>query len=159
MPNMTDKQELLSARLAALVAVGIAGYFGIHPPGFVAAVVALAFGLAAASFFPAIILGIFYKRMNKEGAITGMIVGISLMMFYMLKFKFGIFDGGKEAVAALKSDWWFGISPEGFGTVAMVVNFVVAITVSKFTPAPPAHVQAIVENIRVPSGAGAAVEH
>ena len=159
MPNMTDKQELLSARLAALVAVGIAGYFGIHPPGFVAAVVALAFGLAAASFFPAIILGIFYKRMNKEGAITGMIVGISLMMFYMLKFKFGIFDGGKEAVAALKADWWFGISPEGFGTVAMVVNFVVAITVSKFTPAPPAHVQAIVENIRVPSGAGAAVEH
>lgn len=158
-PNMTEKEELLWARGAAAIAVCVAGYFGINPPGFVAAVVALAFGLAAASFFPAIILGIFSKRMNKEGAIAGMVVGISLMMWYMLKFKFGIFDGGKEAVAGLKADWWFGISPEGFGSIAMVVNFVVSIAVSRFTPAPPADVQQIVENIRVPSGAGEAHVH
>jgi cation/acetate symporter len=158
-PDMTEKQELLSARIAAAFAVCIAGYFGINPPGFVAAVVALAFGLAAASFFPAIILGIFSKRMNKEGAIAGMVVGISLMTWYMLKYKFGIFDGGKEAVAGLKAGWWFGISPEGFGTIAMVVNFIVSITVSRFTPAPPADVQQIVEDIRIPSGAGAAHEH
>jgi cation/acetate symporter len=137
----------------------IAGYFGINPPGFVAAVVALAFGLAAASFFPAIILGIFYKKMNKEGAVSGMIVGLLLMLYYMLKFKFGIFDGGKEMVDALKPDWWFGISPEGFGTVAMIVNFVVALVVNRFTPEPPQDVQEIVENIRIPSGAGEATGH
>ena len=158
-PDMTDKQELMYARLAAAVGVCVAGYFGINPPGFVAAVVALAFGLAAASFFPAIVLGIFSKRMNKEGAIAGMIVGISLMTWYMLKFKFGLFDGGKEAVGGLKDGWWFGISPEGFGTVAMLVNFIVALTVSRFTPAPPAEVQDIVEDIRIPSGAGEAQDH
>jgi len=158
-PDMTEKQELLWARIAAAFAVCIAGYFGINPPGFVAAVVALAFGLAAASFFPAIILGIFSKRMNKEGAIAGMIVGISLMTWYMLKFKFGIFDGGKSAVAALEADWWFDISPEGFGTIAMIVNFIVSIIVSRFTPAPPESVQGIVEDIRIPSGVGEAHEH
>ena len=152
-PDMTDKQELLSARVAAAVAVCVAGYFGINPPGFVAAVVALAFGLAAASFFPAIILGIFSKRMNKEGAISGMIVGILLMTFYMLKFKFNLFG---ETTA---EDLWFGISPEGFGTIAMIVNFVVSIAVSRMTPPPPADVQQIVEDIRVPSGAGEAHVH
>ncbi|MBD0835753.1 sodium:solute symporter family protein [Aestuariibaculum suncheonense] len=152
-PNISEQGELIAARLSAIVAVGIAAYFGIHPPGFVAATVALAFGLAAASFFPAIILGIFYKRMNKEGAIAGMIVGISSMIFYMLKFKFGWFDGGT------KDDWWFGISPEGFGTVAMILNFVVSIVIMKFTPAPPEDVQQIVENIRIPSGAGEATHH
>lgn len=158
-PTISEKGELWAARGAATVAVVIAGYFGINPPGFVAAVVALAFGLAAASFFPAIVLGIFYKKMNKEGAIAGMVVGISLMLFYMLKFKFGIFDGGKEAVTGLKADWWFGISPEGFGSVAMVVNFIVSIIVMQFTPAPPQNVQEIVEDIRIPSGAGEASEH
>ncbi len=158
-PNISEKGELWSARGAAFVAVIIAGYFGINPPGFVAAVVALAFGLAAASFFPAIILGIFYKKMNKEGAISGMIVGMLFMLFYMLKFKFGIFDGGKDAVDGLKASWWFGISPEGFGTVAMIINFVVALVVNKFTAEPPADVQEIVENIRIPSGAGEAVSH
>ncbi|BCY29119.1 sodium:solute symporter family protein [Flavobacterium okayamense] len=158
-PNISEKGELWTARGAAAVAVVIAGYFGINPPGFVAAVVALAFGLAAASFFPAIILGIFSKRMNKEGAISGMVVGLLLMLFYMLKFKFGLFDGGKDAVDGLKASWWFGISPEGFGTIAMIVNFVVALTVSKFTPAPPADVQDIVEHIRIPSGAGEAHTH
>ena len=163
-PSISEKGELLAARLSAFVAVCIAGYFGINPPGFVAAVVALAFGLAAASFFPAILLGIFDKRMNKEGAITGMIVGLALMVFYMLKFKFGIFDGGKEVVGELKADWWFnfgngGISPEGFGTIAMLLNFIVSITVSRFTAPPPKEVQDIVEHIRIPSGAGDASVH
>ncbi|WBX77184.1 cation acetate symporter [Tenacibaculum ovolyticum] len=159
MPKISEKGELVAARLAAAVAVVIAGYFGINPPGFVAAVVALAFGLAAASFFPAIVLGIFDKRMNKEGAIAGMVIGLSLMLLYMLKFKFGIFDGGKSAVAGLKSSWWFGISPEGFGTVAMFVNFVISVVISRMTPAPPENVQEIVENIRIPSGAGEASAH
>lgn len=158
-PNVSEKNELLYARLAAAVAVIVAGYFGINPPGFVAAVVALAFGLAAASFFPAIIMGIFSKRMNMQGAVAGMIVGISLMIFYMLKFKFGIFDGGKDAVDALKDGWWFGISPEGFGTVAMLANFAVSIVVSYMTPPPPQSVQEIVENIRIPRGAGEAHAH
>lgn len=153
-PSITEKQELIAARLSAVVAVVIAGYFGINPPGFVAAVVALAFGLAAASIFPAIVLGIFYKKMNKEGAISGMVVGLLLMLFYMLKFKFGIFDGGKSAVAGLQSDWWFGISPEGFGSIAMLVNFAVAYIVCRFTAPPPDKVKEIVENIRIPSGAG-----
>jgi cation/acetate symporter len=145
-PDISDKGELVAARLAAVAAVVVAGYFGINPPGFVAAVVALAFGLAAASFFPAIILGIFYKRMNKEGAIAGMVVGICLMLFYMLKFKFDFFGGGTP------EDWWFGISPEGFGSVSMFVNFFVSIVISKFTPEPPLEVQEMVESVRIPSG-------
>ncbi|MCI5088494.1 MAG: cation acetate symporter [Flavobacteriaceae bacterium] len=153
-PTISEKGELIAARLSAVVAVCVAGYFGINPPGFVAAVVALAFGLAAASFFPAIILGIFYKRMNKEGAISGMIVGISLMLFYMAKFKLGWLGETPPA-----SEWWFGISPEGFGTVAMIVNFIVSLTVCHLTSAPPKEVQEIVENIRIPSGAGEAVSH
>lgn len=158
-PDISEKGELWAARGAATVAVCIAGYFGINPPGFVAAVVALAFGLAAASFFPAIILGIFYKKMNKEGAVSGMIVGMLLMLFYMLKFKFGVFDGGKEMVTSLEDSWWFGISPEGFGTIAMLVNFAVALLVNAFTKEPPLEVQEIVENIRIPSGAGEATDH
>ncbi len=152
-PAISEKGELWAARAAATVAVVIAGYFGINPPGFVAATVALAFGLAAASFFPAIVLGIFYKKMNKEGAIAGMIVGIVCMLFYMLKFKFDMFGGGT------KTDWWFGISPEGFGSIAMVLNFIVSIVVMQFTAAPPQNVQDIVEDIRIPSGAGEATEH
>jgi cation/acetate symporter len=151
-PKISEKNELVAARLSSVVAVCVAGYFGINPPGFVAATVALAFGLAAASFFPAIILGIFYKRMNKEGAIAGMIVGIVTMLYYMLKYKLGWFDD----VLPSKSQWWFGISPEGFGSVAMLLNFIVSITIMKFTPAPPQDVQEIVEQIRIPSGAGEA---
>ena len=144
-PSVSEKNELIAARISAFGAVLMAGYFGINPPGFVAATVALAFGLAAASFFPAIVLGIFYKRMNKEGVISGMIVGILLMLFYMTKFKFGWFGGGSE------SDWWFGISPEGFGTVAMMINFLISFIVSKFTKAPPANISKLVEEIRIPS--------
>jgi cation/acetate symporter len=119
-------------------------------------VVALAFGLAAASFFPAILLGIFDKRMNKEGAISGMIVGLSLMFFYMAKYKLHWIGDPKIDTA---ENWWFGISPEGFGTVAMIVNFVVSLVVSRLTPAPPQEVQDIVEHIRIPSGAGEASSH
>ncbi len=158
-PDISEKGELWAARISATAAVIVAGYFGINPPGFVAAVVALAFGLAAASFFPAIILGIFYKKMNKEGAIGGMILGLCLMLYYMLKFKFGVFDGGKEAVLGLQDDWWFGISPEGFGSVAMIANFAFAIVINIFTPDPPQDVQDIVEKIRIPSGVAKPVDH
>ncbi|WP_299052313.1 sodium:solute symporter family protein [uncultured Polaribacter sp.] len=152
-PDISEKGELLAARLSILGAIIIAGYFGLNPPGFVAAVVALAFGLAAASFFPAIILGIFDKRMNKEGAIAGMVVGICLMLFYMMKYKLDMFGGGT------KEDWWFGTSPEGFGTIAMLVNFVISVVVSRLTAAPPVEVQQMVESIRIPSGAGEASDH
>ena len=143
-PKISEKGELIAARISAFFAVCIAGYFGINPPGFVAAVVALAFGLAAASFFPAIVMGIFYKQMNKEGAIAGMLVGISLMVYYMLKFKFNFFGGGSA------DDYWFGISPEGFGSVAMVVNFVISYIVMKFTSPTPEKIKKIVDNIRIP---------
>jgi cation/acetate symporter len=147
MPSISEKEELFAARLSAFAAVCVAGYFGINPPGFVAATVALAFGLAAASFFPAIILGIFYKRMNKEGAVSGMIVGTLLMLYYMIKYKLGWFDDELPS----SDQWWFKISPEGFGTIAMFVNFIVSIIVMKFTPEPPNEIKRIVERIRIPS--------
>ena len=144
-PSISDKGELIAARTSALFAVILAGYFGINPPDFVAATVALAFGLAAASFFPAIVLGIFYKKMNKEGAISGMVIGILSMLFYMTKFKFGWFGGGSS------EDWWFGISPEGFGTIAMLINLIVSVTVANLTASPPEKIINLVENIRLPS--------
>ena len=143
-PEISEKGELVAARISAFFAVCIAGYFGINPPGFVAAVVALAFGLAAASFFPAIVMGIFYKKMNKEGAICGMLAGIGLMLFYMLKFKFDFFGGGSS------EDYWFGISPEGFGSVAMILNFIISFAVMKFTSPTPKKIKDIVDNIRIP---------
>ena len=152
-PRISEKGELIAARVSAIIAVSIAGYFGINPPDFVAATVALAFGLAAASFFPAIILGIFVKRMNKEGAVAGMVFGMLFMLYYMMKFKFDWFGGGTEA------DWWFGISPEGFGTVAMLINFAVSLGVAYVTPKPPKEIQDLVENIRIPSGSGAPQDH
>ncbi|MCG3722636.1 cation acetate symporter [Vibrio cincinnatiensis] len=152
-PNMTDKQELLAARLASAVAIVGAGYLGINPPGFVAEVVAFAFGLAAASFFPAIILGIFYKKMNKEGAVSGMIVGVIFTAAYIIYFKF------INPAASTPDNWWFGISPEGIGTLGMCLNFVVAIVVNKFTAEVPNDVQEMVESIRYPKGAGAAHNH
>jgi len=143
-PQTTEREELLYARLAAAVAVGIAGLFGIYPPGFVAQVVAFAFGLAAASFFPVILLGIFSKRMNKEAAIAGMITGLVFTFSYIVYFKF-------VAPADNNPDhWWFGISPEGIGTLGMLLNFAVSIVVCRFTPPPPEEVQQLVENIRVP---------
>ncbi len=144
-PDVSEKGELIAARISAFFAVVMAGYFVINPPGFVAAVVALAFGLAAASFFPAIVMGIFYKRMNKEGAVAGMSTGLLLMLFYMTKFKFGWFGGGTS------EDWWFGISPEGFGTFAMLTNFIVSLIVCHITSDPPKEIQDLVEKIRIPS--------
>lgn len=144
-PDLSDKAELWIARGSAFLAVLVAGYFGINPPDFVAAVVALAFGLAAASFFPAIFLGIFYKRMNKEGAIAGMIAGLGITLFYMMRYKLGWIGS-----PTTQEDWWLGISPEGFGTVGMILNFVVAMFVCHFTAPPPQNVQEIVEEIRIP---------
>ncbi|HGF7189756.1 TPA: sodium:solute symporter family protein [Vibrio cholerae] len=152
-PDMTDKQELLAARVASALAIVGAGYLGINPPGFVAQVVAFAFGLAAASFFPAIILGIFYKKMNKEGAIIGMLAGITFTAAYIIYFKF------INPEASVPANWWFGISPEGIGTLGMCLNFVVAIVVNKFTAEVPQDVQDMVESIRYPKGAGAAHSH
>ena len=149
-PDISEKNELLASRIAMAGAIAFAGYLGFNPPDFAAGTVALAFGLAASSIFPALMMGIFNKRINKEGAIAGMIVGISLMTFYMLMYKFNIFGPTTSA------DWWFGISPEGFGTIAMIVNFAVSLIVCHRTPEPPADVQAIVEDIRIPSGAGEA---
>ncbi|HFA48019.1 MAG TPA: cation acetate symporter [Bacteroidetes bacterium] len=148
-PGISEKGELRAARAAIAVAVFVAGYFGINPPGFVAQVVAWAFGLAAASFFPAILLGIFTKKMNKEGAVAGMVTGLVFTGAYIWYFKYG---GGTA------DQYWFGISPEGIGTLGMVFNFVVALTVARFTPDPPEEVQEMVENIRIPSGAGEAHE-
>lgn len=153
MPNITEKQELMAARMAAAVAIMIAGYFGINPPGFVAQVVAFAFGLAAASFFPVILMGIFYKRMNKEGAVAGMLVGLIFTFSYIVYFKFVAPEMNTAA------NWLFGVSPEGIGTVGMLLNFAVAFAVSRVTAPPPEHIQHIVEDIRVPRGAGAAIDH
>lgn len=143
-PHITEKQELLYARIAAAVAIGIAGLFGIYPPGFVAEVVAFAFGLAAASFFPVIMLGIFFKRMNREAAIAGMITGLTFTFGYIVYFKF-IAPADNNA-----AHWWFGISPEGIGTLGMLLNFAVSIVVCRLTPPPPAEIQDLVDNIRVP---------
>ncbi len=153
MPKITEKNELMAARVAASVAVIIAGYFGINPPGFVAQVVAFAFGLAASSFFPIIIMGIFSKRMNKEGAIAGMIAGLVFTAAYIVYFKFLAPDLNTA------EHWWFGVSPEGVGTLGMIVNFGVSLLVSRFTPAPPTHIQDLIEDIRIPRGAGSAQVH
>ena len=143
-PNISEKGELRTARIAAAFAVVIAGYFGINPPGFVAQVVAFAFGLAAASFFPAILMGIFSKRMNKEGAISGMLAGLLVTATYIIYFKF------INPEANTSENWWFGISPEGIGTLGMMINFTVSYVVSRFTPSPSKEVQDMVESIRIP---------
>ncbi len=147
-PAISERGELLTARIAAGVAVIIAGYFGINPPGFVAQVVAFAFGLAAASFFPAIILGIFTRGMNKYGAISGMVAGLTFTAWYIIYFKF------TRPELNTAEHWWFGISPEGIGALGMLLNVGVAVTVAFFTPAPPLHIQNFVEELRVPRGAG-----
>ncbi|AEL25338.1 sodium:solute symporter family protein [Cyclobacterium marinum] len=152
-PEMTEKTELIIARVSAAFAVIIAGYFGINPPGFVAEVVAFAFGLAAASFFPVIIMGIFSTRMNKEGAIAGMVTGLVFTLAYIIYFKF------IQPESNTMDNWWFGISPEGIGTLGMAINFVVCYVVSKLTPPPPEDVQEMIQEIRIPRGAGEAHNH
>jgi cation/acetate symporter len=157
MPNISEKNELMAGRIAAAVAVLIAGYLGYNPPGFVAQVVAFAFGLAASSLFPAILMGIFSKRVNKEGAIAGMLTGLFFTISYIVYFKRDVLLGSTDKITS--ADWLWGISPEGIGTVGMLLNFAVAFAVSRVTAAPPAHVQHLVEDIRVPKGAGAAHAH
>jgi cation/acetate symporter len=144
---ISDRQELRYARIAAAVAVGVAGYLGINPPGFVAEVVAFAFGLAAASLFPAILMGIFSTSMNKQGAIAGMVAGLTFTFFYIVYFKFA------APAQNTAEHWWLGISPEGIGAVGAALNFVTAAVVANVTPAAPPHVKALVESIRVPRGA------
>jgi len=152
LPRISEKGELVAARLAAGAAVLVAGYLGIHPPGYVAQVVAFAFGLAASSFFPAIILGIFSRRTTREGAILGMVAGITFTGWYIVYFAL------LHPELNNARNWWFGISPQGIGTVGMALNFALTWTVSRFTPEPPAQVQVLVDLIRVPRGAGAAHE-
>jgi cation/acetate symporter len=151
--GLTDRQELFYARVAAVTAILIAGYLGIDPPGFVAQVVAFAFGLAAASLFPAILLGIFDRRMNKEGAISGMLVGLIFCFSYIVFFKFIAPELNSAA------HWWFGISPEGIGTLGAVLNFSVAFGVSRLTPDVPDDVQQLVNNIRIPKGVSDPISH
>jgi len=151
-PDISEKGELWAARIAIAVAVVAAGIAGLNPPGFVAQVVALAFGLAASSFFPAIILGIFDKRMNREGALSGMIVGILFTAIYIIYFKPQLGGPGTP------EGYWFGITPEGIGTLGMLFNFAIALVVSRLTAAPPQKVQELTENIRFPRGAGSAKE-
>jgi len=150
LPNISDRQELMAARGAAVVAIVIAGYFGINPPGFVAQVVALAFGLAASSLFPVILMGIFSKKMNKEGAIAGMLSGLCFTIGYIIFFKGGF---------GTADQWLFGISPEGIGSIGMLINFGVAYAVKAVTSEPPEKVQNMVEDIRIPAGAGDAHAH
>lgn len=144
MPGISERQELMFARIAAAVAVSVAGLLGIYPPGFVAQVVAFAFGLAAASFFPVILLGIFSKRMNKEAAIAGMVTGLTFTFSYIVYFKFINPETNNAA------HWFFGISPEGIGTLGMLLNFTVSLIIMRITPPPPKAVQMLVERIRVP---------
>jgi cation/acetate symporter len=155
-PGLSDKGELLVGRIAAAVAIVVAGYLGYNPPGFVAQVVAFAFGLAAASLFPAIIMGIFSTRVNREGAIAGMITGLVFTFCYILYFKGVFFEPLADNVP---ENWLFGISPEGIGVIGMLLNFAVAFTVSRFTAAPPVHIRELIEDIRVPRGAGDAHAH
>lgn len=153
-PDVSDRTELLAARGSAVLAILVAGYLGINPPGFVAQVVALAFGLAAASLFPAILMGIFMKRMNREGAISGMVAGLLFTVGYIAYFKSSWFGAVNTA-----EHWLFGISPEGIGSIGMLINFAVAFCVARMTAPTPDHVQDLVDDIRIPTGAGVAHKH
>ena len=159
MPSISEKSELMAGRIAMAGAIGMAGYFGLHPPDFAAGTVAIAFGLAAASIFPALMMGIFNKKMNRAGAIWGMISGISVTMLYVFQHKGIMFIPGTDFLGDMGANWFFGISPNAFGAVGAIVNFTVAIIVSKMTAPPPEHIQHLVEDIRVPIGSGSATGH
>ncbi|RPH93054.1 MAG: cation acetate symporter, partial [Lysobacterales bacterium] len=156
MPAISEKNELLASRIAMAGAILLAGYLGMNPPGFAAEVVALAFGLAAASLFPALMMGIFSRRMNREGAIAGMLVGLISTLVYIFWFKGWFFIPGTRMAANAPENWFMGISPEAFGAVGALLNFGVAGVVARMTPAPPAQIQHLVEDIRVPRGAAVA---
>ena len=158
-PDITEKQELMASRLAMAGAIGVAGYLGFNPPDFAAGTVALAFGLAASSIFPALMMGIFSKRMNKEGAIAGMIAGIGVTLFYVFQHKGIMFVPSTAFLGDLPENWFLGIEPNAFGAVGAIFNFAVAFVVARLTAAPPEHIQHLVEDIRVPAGAGTAAAH
>lgn len=158
-PDISEKQELTASRVAMAGAILVAGYFGLNPPGFAAQVVALAFGLAASSLFPALMMGIFVKRINNKGAIAGMLSGLGVTLLYIFWFKGWFFFPGTEMMANTPDNWLLGISPEAFGAVGAMVNFAVAYVVSHATEEPPEHIQHLVEDIRVPAGAGSASDH
>jgi cation/acetate symporter len=158
-PGISEKKELMASRVAMAGAILLAGYLGMNPPGFAAEVVALAFGLAAASLFPALMLGIFNRGMNREGAIAGMLTGLFSTLVYIFWFKGWFFIPGTQMAANTEENWLFGISPEAFGAVGALLNFAVAWVVSRLTAPPPEHIQHLVEHIRVPRGAAAAAEH
>ena len=158
-PNISERNELLAARVSMAVAIGVAGYLGMNPPGFAAQVVALAFGLAASSIFPALMMGIFNKRMNSQGAIVGMIVGLTSTITYIFVFKGWFFMPGTNTLPNTPDNWFMGIQPEAFGAVGALLNFLSAWIVSRCTASPPDSIQQLVEDIRVPRGSGQAVEH
>lgn len=159
MPNITEKQELNASRVAMAGAIVLAGYLGFNPPDFAAGTVALAFGLAASSIFPALMMGIFGKRINKEGAIAGMIAGITVTLLYVFQHTGIMFVASTAYLGDMKPNWFLGIEPNAFGVVGAIVNFAVAFAVSRVTKAPPEHVQEMVESIRMPAGAGQAHAH
>ncbi len=158
-PDISEKNELMAGRIAMVGAILAAGYFGLHPPGFAAGTVAIAFGLAAASIFPALMMGIFGKKIGSTAAISGMVAGIGVTMLYVFQHKGIMFIPGTDFLGDMGANWFFGISPNAFGAVGAVINFAVAITVSKFTAPPPEHIQHLVEDIRIPRGAGVATAH
>jgi cation/acetate symporter len=158
-PDISEKDELMAGRIAMAGAIVVAGYFGLHPPGFAAQVVALAFGLAASSLFPALMMGIFNKKINNSAAVAGMLVGLCSTLVYIFIYKGWLFIPGTNNLANTPDNWLFGIQPESFGAVGALLNFITAIVVSKLTTPPPEHIQHLVEDIRIPKGAGGAVDH
>ncbi|MEZ8826633.1 sodium:solute symporter family protein [Vibrio sp. 10N.261.55.A7] len=158
-PNISEKKELLASRISMAVAIAVAGYLGLNPPGFAAGTVALAFGLAASSIFPALMMGIFSKTINKEGAIAGMITGISITLFYVFQHKGILFVADWKYLESWGSNWFFGIEPNAFGAIGALCNFIVAFAVSRVTAETPQEVKDLVEHVRVPAGAGDAVDH
>ncbi|MDZ7752426.1 MAG: sodium:solute symporter family protein [Gammaproteobacteria bacterium] len=159
MPNISERNELRAGRIAMAGAIIVAGYLGMNPPGFAAQVVALAFGLAASSIFPALMMGIFNKKMNNVGAVAGMLTGLTSTVVYIFVYKGWFFIPGTNNLPNTAEYWLFGIQPESFGAVGALINFAVAIAISKVTQAPPEHIQHLVEDIRVPRGAGTATAH
>lgn len=159
MPDITEKQELQASRIAMAGAIGVAGYLGFNPPDFAAGTVALAFGLAASSIFPALMMGIFSSRINKEGAIAGMIAGITVTLLYVFQHKGVMFVADTSFLGDMPANWFFGIEPNAFGAIGAVVNFTVAFFVSRATQEPPQEIQELVEHIRVPCGVEEAHDH
>ncbi|MGB5331698.1 MAG: sodium:solute symporter family protein [Woeseiaceae bacterium] len=158
-PDITEQQELLASRIAMAFAILLAGYLGFNPPDFAAGTVALAFGLAASSIFPVLMMGIFSKRMNKEGAIAGMVAGLGVTLLYVFQHKGIMFIASTAYMGDMPQNWFFGIEPNAFGAVGAIVNFAVAFAVSRMTAPPPEHIQHLVEDIRVPHGAMGAMDH